>query len=1644
MTSGLELNMNTADQKQTIRRRPGFRSLVLFCLGAWLAADVAFACTAVGGGGPWNSAATWTGCGGGIPNAGSHVVINRTGGSPELTDVVTIPAGFSAVAASVTLGNSGTQGNQRGNSLVLATASSSLTVSGAFTIYKPSGGDNPNVLAVNAGSVTVGSLALSKSVDAFTQHARVEITTGSLLINGALSADGAANTAVIDMTGGGGTLRLNGAFNTSAMTLAPGTASTFIYGGANQTALLGVSEINYHNLTFAGSGTKSQTTWATPTITGTTTVNAGVTFNNSASVNYAGPFVNNGTVNASATHDYQGNFVNNGTYTNSAGGGQNYRANFTNSGTFNAGAGLHRFNGSVPQVLTGATTFQNMEVNNSAGLTLNADVLVQTQLNLATGVVTTGSNVLRVSQTGWSGVNRTAGWVAGNLGLWMPTGWQSRVFDIGAPDAYRPLNVSLPNTTSAAGFLIASISQSAGDHPQIGSSGLDAARSVNRWWTLSGDGLVTSNMEVTFNYLAGDIDVGANPQLFEIERFAGGSWSPVTVGARTGTSTQGTGITGFGQFAIAEPAVAVPPSECPTGFIPEGGLPGDYYNWTGGSPPTPPTGTPDGVRVDGPIDFDWGAGAPGVPGIGADQFFVRWEGFVRVNSTGNYQFQTVSDDGVRLWVNNQLLIDNWTDHAATTDTSGSVQLQAGALYPIRLEYYENFGQAVIRLRMGPTGGPFPAIPAGPTPTLGQGLYHCVPEPDASLVAHYRMDEPAWTGAAGQVEDSSGNSNHGTAVGGASTAGASPAIPGDPGTCRYGEFDGVNDYVNVPGLSSYLNGTASLAFWIRTTQVGSDTAWVAPGVAGVELSGGTDDIFWGWLDASGRIGLSVGDDFANWKSTTSVNNGAWHHVALTRDHDAGTFQIFVNGVLENSGGIAGGLIGTPFSSIGRVEDTGAGDGNYFQGNLDEVRIYDGVLDGAQVVAIMNETHPCDDFVDHYTITHAGTGITCEAEPVTIVARDIDGNPVPPPAGTQIVLATNPASGVWVGGNTHTFNGSDTTVVRSLQQTTPATLIIELSDGTLSAVSDPLTFLDTGLRFYGNAALDPIAHQVAAVPDSNPILRAVRTNTDTGACEGRVQGSQTVGLAYECRNPDTCVAGQSLTVAGSPAQANNSGDAIGYAPVTLTFDANGVAAIPINYSDVGQLRLHAQLALSAQGDDPAVTLNGTSNEFVVRPYTLFISSVTTPGGTPNPGTTSGGSGFVAAGENFHAQVEVRNADGNVTPNFGRESAPESVALNYALVYPSGGDTGTLGGVNSGAVTDGVVAFESLVWDQVGALSLQALLVGGNYLGTGNIVAASNSVSVGRIYPHHYHFQSSSVVTSCSGFSYMDQPAMEVSYQLQARTLGGGITSNYDNIGLGYAQTATVGYAAENDNEGDGGDWGGRLNIDLPGGWEQGILEFFTDEAYVARAAVPDGPYDNLQLGLLLSDALDDRPLNGLNMNPVSDDDCSDDDSCTHVALGAPFELRHGRLRLDSAFGLETDPLPVRFVTQYWNNGNWSDSVDDNCTRVSRSAITYPEGSIDIDANLEVTVGGGTSTGEYTHTDMGVDDDIVFSGGDAGHTFTAPGAGNIGNFNVRINLQDLPWLQYDWNRDGNPDAEIDAIYGFGRYRGQDRIIYWREVLQ
>jgi hypothetical protein len=174
-----------------------------------------------------------------------------------------------------------------------------------------------------------------------------------------------------------------------------------------------------------------------------------------------------------------------------------------------------------------------------------------------------------------------------------------------------------------------------------------------------------------------------------------------------------------------------------TAINPSAGLLGEYFNRIDGAI----TGIPNSwvvtaSRVDSNINFAWGSAAPGLTGIGADNFTVRWTGTVTPPSTEAYTFYPKTDDGVRLWINGALVVNKWVDQGATEYSSGAINLTKGVPAAIRMEYYERSGGASAELRwsspstakalipdayLSPTGSilpPFTTTPATLPLTVG--------------------------------------------------------------------------------------------------------------------------------------------------------------------------------------------------------------------------------------------------------------------------------------------------------------------------------------------------------------------------------------------------------------------------------------------------------------------------------------------------------------------------------------------------------------------------------------------------------------------------------------------------------------------------------------------------------------------------------------------------------------------------------------------------------------------------------------------------------------------------------------------------------------------------------------------------------------
>ena len=106
-------------------------------------------------------------------------------------------------------------------------------------------------------------------------------------------------------------------------------------------------------------------------------------------------------------------------------------------------------------------------------------------------------------------------------------------------------------------------------------------------------------------------------------------------------------------------------------------------------------GKPAVTKIDKQISFDWGDGSP-FPGFPVDNFSVRWTGELKAPETGDFLIDIVSDDGVRFFINDSLMINDWNDHAAQSNKF-KIHFEKDKSYKIKLEYYEHGGSALVEL-----------------------------------------------------------------------------------------------------------------------------------------------------------------------------------------------------------------------------------------------------------------------------------------------------------------------------------------------------------------------------------------------------------------------------------------------------------------------------------------------------------------------------------------------------------------------------------------------------------------------------------------------------------------------------------------------------------------------------------------------------------------------------------------------------------------------------------------------------------------------------------------------------------------------------------------------------------------------------------
>lgn len=890
----------------------------------------------------------------------------------------------------------------------------------------------------------------------------------------------------------------------------------------------------------------------------------------------------------------------------------------------------------------------------------------------------------------------------------------------------------------------------------------------------------------------------------------------------------------------------------------------------------------------------------------------------------------------------------------------------------------------------------------------------------------------------------------------------------------------NDYQDVVvknGAQFYMSSSYSTYRFKKLTLEFLSRVYLTPGdyyIDELEVKGGS------WLNVTGTgtVRLFVKTK-AIFKELSLINNGLFGDASKL-------FLYFHNGgdkvLIESAATMAGFVY-----SKGGVEANNYG--SIYGGVSAEGQI---LVKDASVISYRGSSLDSTDFgdacsssgtgVNHYRFEYDGNGLTCEAEPITIKAcANADCSTLYSSPSTITLQATTPAPSS--ANSTFTFTGStsvslgetaSTTVTLGMSSASPSANLSCYQSGQLDGACD-YTTKDTGfiiLNESDNNQTVPL--QISGKPSNvgynakTLTIQAVQTDTNTGSCSALFADGANVAIdfAYQCEDPGTCSANalQVLNNNNTYSLATNGS----YTAHNILFSSGSKATIALNYPDAGKIKLLAKKDITLE-PGKVTTMSGSSNSFIVRPFGYYMNFSGNPQATDHTGSV-----FRRAGEKFDMTLsavqwqtgEDANGDGHpdssddlsnngVTPNFGQETQTEFVTVTTGIVSPVSGNNPALvnnrfttfsGGSQSKTGGDG------LSWGDVGVVSFTAA-GDGNYLDSGENVTTTIPY-VGRFAPSHFRVKTSSLTQACSNFSYMGQ-SVQLAVNIEAQGVGDIPLANYDTGGHGLG---SISYVAE-DND-SGVDIINRLSA-MSASWTDGKLNTTYQPTFARLSATPwiDGPFDNTFIGIKVDDGeatlalpIKDAVNGNANMNAADTGDCVSKGNCDALKLhSTAAKFRYGRLNSTPAFGPAGSDLPLPIYTEYWDSNGFVLSTDDNCSGLNADEIKISGVAASPFANsynvIHMTDSFAIGTTSVSLTPSNTDSNSMSAvGGEFALILTAPNftQGANGYLPVEINLSTYPWLQFAWSANGKGVGETTLPVQnatFGVYRGNDRVISWRE---
>jgi MSHA biogenesis protein MshQ len=889
---------------------------------------------------------------------------------------------------------------------------------------------------------------------------------------------------------------------------------------------------------------------------------------------------------------------------------------------------------------------------------------------------------------------------------------------------------------------------------------------------------------------------------------------------------------------------------------------------------------------------------------------------------------------------------------------------------------------------------------------------------ATKSAEYRFDESIWTGAAGEIKDTSGNSRDASRVG-------SAASTANGRLCRGADIPSNASNATIDAVATPLTvgQTGSIDFWFR-----SDVAWSSADAMLFDATTTANRPFFLMKRSTGALRFAVSDSAgtvltANTGNQTFAAN-TWHHIGVTWNIRGGTnlslIQVYIDGALSTStrGTTTGTLPALGTLYIGDNRTSGVtpsnGSGNSANGIIDEFYVYGIDVSQPQIQADMNLTRATCTALDHFHIVHNGSA-DCGVANVTIEAHDLN-HALFSLAGSTMSVATSTGHGSWsavtainpvnnIGGGTATYTfANESSIVLALTNSYIETLNINATSGSItehsyvaatcvsqdytygSVCDADLTFgscvsayecIATGLAYNNltppSAARNPLYTQLAGTAFSFDVVALDASGNRVTSYAADADKSVTVEL----------VDGVGATACASRTQRETG---------TLTFTKAGQPTDQgrkaITFT-TGKADPNLLCRVTDGNVSPAVVAC-SSDRFAIRPRSLALT----------PSITD-----YRAGRDF-----TLVADSGVTS--GYNGTPTIVAAN--IKDHNNAAAGTMAG--SFGAGDGVTATGTFQYHDVGTITFDAdAVIDAGFTsidqsddcvaaGTSNVADAAGkfgctvgSASVGpygRFYPDHFTY-AATLTPACNGFTYMDQPSLGVALNLSAVSLNGAVATRYT---AGYSRLGTFSITAT------GGSLA-RLNPALPAfAWSSGSYIVSAPATTYTRAAAPDGSFENFTLQANILSEPDGVAILGPNAS-------------------GPTKIRHGRLRLSNVYGA-LSPLTVPVEAQYWTGNSWIRNAADTCTALAANNVALsPAGwgvSI-VGGNIQLVPTGPGSV--VVCADLGSDPS-------PGVTCSATSAA-------------LPWLKGRWPPGTAYDNDPSATATFGVFSPEGRRgIYNREM--